>query len=99
MILHNLEAKEQGRMDDVLKEEEIIGCIITLQFASADTTKNLALNTLYWLGKNPDYQWKIVEECKKNKLSDETTGYFELDGSDFFNRFMKEILRLYGPGV
>lgn len=30
MILHNLEAREEGRMDDVLKEEEIIGCIITL---------------------------------------------------------------------
>lgn len=99
MIQHNIQAQEKGNNEDILNDEEIIGCIITLQFASADTTKNLALNTLYWLGKYQAYQWRIVEEIQAHKLNKPENGYFDLDASDFLNRFMKEMLRLYGPGV
>lgn len=99
MILHNLEAEEQGRKDDVLTEEEIIGCIITLQFASADTTKNLTLNVLYFLGLHPGYQQKLSAEIFKHDLHLDSTGYFGLDKSEYLNAFLKECLRLFGPGV
>jgi cytochrome P450 len=99
MILHNMEAREKGQTEDYLTDEDIIGCIITLQFASADTTKNLVLNTLYFLGKNVDYQNKLYSEIIQHDLHLPSTGYFGLDNSDYFNCFIKECLRLFGPGV
>ena len=99
MILHNMEAVENQKTEDILTDEEIIGCIITLQFASADTTKNLVLNTLYFLGKYPEYQHKLINEIAEHKLHLPSTGYFGLDQSEYFNCFIKECLRLFGPGV
>jgi cytochrome P450 len=99
MIKHNLEAESSGRKEDILSDEEIIGCIITLQFASADTTKNLTLNTLYFLGKNVSYQHSIYHEIMRYKLNKPETGYFGLDASEYLNNFLKECLRLFGPGV
>lgn len=99
MIKHNIEAAEKNQTEDILTDEEIIGCIITLQFAAADTTKNLTLNTLYWLGKFPGYQTRIFQEIERYRLDQDSVGYFDLDNSEFFNCFLKEILRLFGPGV
>ena len=99
MIKHNLCAEEEGRKEDILTEEEIIGCIITLQFASADTTKNLTLNVLYYLGKNPADQTRIYQEIFNHQLNSPEKGYFDLDGSDYMNCYLKECLRLFGPGV
>lgn len=99
MILHNMEAVDSGRKDDILTDEEIIGCIITLQFASADTTKNLVLNTLYFLGQRPEFQHKLHSEIIEHDLHQPSTGYFGLDSSVYFNHFIKECLRLFGPGV
>lgn len=99
MIKHNLEAESAGRKDDILSDEEIIGCIITLQFASADTTKNLTLNTLYFLGNNVKYQYELYSEIIRHKLNKPETGYMGLDASEYLNNFLKECLRLFGPGV
>ena len=99
MIKHNLEAESAGRKDDILSDEEIIGCIITLQFASADTTKNLTLNTLYFLGNNVKYQYELYSEIIRHKLNKPETGYMGLDSSEYLNNFLKECLRLFGPGV
>lgn len=99
MIKHNLHAQQTGQTADILTEEEIIGCIITLQFASADTTKNLALNCLYFLGKHLDHQTRICEEIFGYKLTAPQTGYSDLDASSYLNNYLKECLRLFGPGV
>lgn len=99
MIIHNQQAEEQGNSEDILTEEEIIGCIITLQFASADTTKHLTMNVLYFLGMNVRQQVNIQQEIERCKLADDSTDYAGLDSSEFFNCFMKECLRMFGPGV
>ncbi len=99
MIKHNLHAQETGQTADILTDEEIIGCVITLQFASADTTKNLALNCLYYLGKNLGHQARICEEVFGHKLTAQETGYSDLDASTYLNNYLKECLRLFGPGV
>lgn len=99
MIKHNKEAELSGRKEDILSDEEIIGCIITLQFASADTTKNLTLNTLYFLGNNINYQHSLFHEIMRHKLNRPETGYMGLDASEYLNNFLKECLRMFGPGV
>lgn len=99
MIMHNLDAFESGQTEDILTDEEIIGCIITLQFASADTTKNLMTNILYFLGTNMNFQPHLLGEILKHGLNKDDCGYENLDGSEYLNNFLKECLRLFGPGV
>jgi cytochrome P450 len=89
---------KQSQMEKLTKKE-IAGNTILLQFAGADTSKEISSYFMHFLSNNLDLQSKIYQALQKDihHLSYEQLDYQGYDNSDYFNRCVKEALRMFVP--
>jgi cytochrome P450 len=85
------ESEEGERYDDA----EIVDHLIFLMMAAHDTTTSTLTSMLYELGRNPDWQDRLREECRS--FDDEALSHDRLAELTTADLLMKETLRRYPP--
>jgi cytochrome P450 len=76
-------------------DPEIIDHLIFLMMAAHDTTTSTLCSLLYELGRHPEWQDRVRDECRAGR--DESLGYDELARPGTLGRMVDETLRLHPP--
>lgn len=93
----DLMIKQNKNSEDKWTKEDIVGNFILLQFAGADTSKEVSTFFLNYLGSHPEHQEQILEAVNRDIFSDEVVNYDSMDKSAYFNMNVNEALRIYSP--
>ena len=99
MLSHNEQAKANGKFEDIISDDLIIGNILGFIFGGSDTTR-LATNThIYFLSKNSEIQEDLYQHLKSNFIEKglENLTLEKLGSDERFNLHVKEAFRLHGP--
>lgn len=97
MILHNQQCKREGRTEDFMDDEVILGNVNLLQIAGTDTSQSCSIMALCKFAENPELQ-KEVRDIN-TRLYDENGCLVSelLDSDPQLDLWIKEVLRLYNP--
>lgn len=85
------ESEEGERYSDA----EIIDHLIFLMMAAHDTTTSTLTSMVYELGRHPEWQERVREECRAS--ADEALDYDRLGELETVDRVLSETLRRYPP--
>ena len=98
LILKKRDLEAQGRSDQMMNYEQLAQNIFSIIFAGTDTTRSFTESILYKLSLEPKLQ-RELRDCIRKQISGQAQGedstFFE--GSEFFQDFLRESLRLYSP--
>ena len=87
MIGHNFKAKNEGRLDDVLDKDEIIGNLNLTVLVGSDTSQVSSNIGLTYISENEDLGEKLYEIVKDDDL-------YKILTNDVVHRTLKETLRV-----
>ena len=90
MIGHNIKAKNEGRLDDVLHKDEIIGILNASIFAGSDTSQTSSNIGITYICEEEDLMEKLYEIVKDDDLD-------KILRDDVVHRTLLETLRLGNP--
>lgn len=93
----DLMIKQNQSSENKWTKEDIVGSFIFLQFAGADTSKEVSTFFLNYLGSHPEHQDKILEVVEKDIFCDNVVNFDSMDKNEYFNMNVNEALRMYSP--
>lgn len=82
---------------ELLTEDEVVDHMNFLMMAAHDTITSSATSFIYLLGKNPEWQEKLREECLSVAGVGEPVAYEDLGKMELVEMAFKEALRLIPP--
>jgi len=77
------------------RDQEIIDHMIFLMMAAHDTTTSTLSSLLYELGRHPEWQARVREECRER--TDDAAGYDEINRLTTLGMVVNETLRRHPP--
>jgi cytochrome P450 len=99
IILHNQKCKSEGRLDDILQLQEVVGFVNIMQFTGTDTSQNTTKMVICKMADRQDLKdlLNTINEdiFDKNGITDNS----RLNDHETLGLWLKETLRLYNPAA
>lgn len=99
IILHNQKSKAEGRLDDILDLQQVVGFINIMQFTGTDTSQNTTKMVICKMADRTDLKDLMNEINSEIFDKDGVTDNERLNGHDTLALWLKETLRLYNPAA
>ena len=97
IMIYNKKCKEEGRLEDIMSINSIMGIINGLSFASFDTSLNTAILNLCVIAERPDIKEKLDKIADEIYDKDGITTADIADAHEELSMYIKEALRLESP--
>ena len=94
IVLHNRKCKEDGRTEDIMDVDSIVGTLNLLIFAAFDTSQNMTMLTLCLMAERPDIREKVAKIADEIYDSTGKTTADIIDAHEDLSMFFKEAIRL-----
>ena len=99
IILHNRKCKEDGRTEDIMTIDSIMGTLNILIFAAFDTSQNMTMLNLCLMAERPEIREKVTKIADEIYDSTGKTTADIVDAHEDLSMFFKEAMRLESSSV
>ena len=99
IILHNRRAKSEGRHEDYLSLQQVVGLINVMQITGTDTSQNTSKMVICKMANREDLK-NLIGQINSEIFDDKgITNNEKLNGHETLAHWLKETLRIYHPGA
>lgn len=99
IIAHNQKCMEDGKSEDAMSRDEIMGALNLMIFAAYDTTQNMAVLNICLLAERQDIREKVSKIAGEIFDKDGSTTADIIDSHEELTMYIKEAFRLENPSA